>query len=286
MRALPLFSLFALFVMMFGCAGPEEAPSAALPDETPEAPEGPAPEEPVTAPEAGPAEPPAETDEPEPPPAAPAGPLESEEITYSSFGWEIHGTVYPNDDPTKAVILVPMLGHTRDSYPQSFIDRLHDDPEMIVLAIDARGHGESTNLGTYEDFTKEDFRDMSSDIVRAKSYFDDNYPTVKEYYVVGASIGSTAAIYAGRQDNDITKIAMISPGMEYRDVNIESAAEDYVHKLFLAASSGDSYSTSAISEIKSISSSQVTSKIYSGSAHGTDMFDETSLETDLVEFLK
>lgn len=272
-------------ILLFGCIqlGPQEIPE----DET-------MPPAPPTTPEAGPpAEEEPETTEPAPPPPeAPA--LESEEITYKSLGWNIHGTLYEskNKEPTKVIILLPMLDHTRSSYPASFIERLHDEvPDAMVLAIDMRGHGESTNLGTWEKFDAAGFKDMKTDVLSVKPYFDSNHPTVENYYVVGASIGSTAAVLAGAQERHIIKIAMISPGMEYKDVNIESAVDDYRRSLLLVAASGDSYAVSSASQIYELSRSQKILKTYGGSAHGTDLFDATEDESEplsdvLVDFLK
>lgn len=220
--------------------------------------------------------------------------LKSEDVSFYSYGWEIHATVYENinKNPSKAVFLLPMLGETRESYPQSFITRLHDEfPELMIMAIDSRGHGESTNLGTWEDFDMAQFKDMQNDVISGMAYVESTYPTVKEYYVIGASIGSTSAILAGARDRDIVKIAMISPGMEYKEVNIEDAAEDYQRPLLLVAAIDDYYSLTSTTDINSLSSSQVTKKLYSGSAHGTDLFEATKdedepLEDVIVDFLK
>lgn len=284
MRALPFF---LILVLLLGCAQPSEeaAEEAAAP------PEG------TTIP--GPSEEPGETapsQEPEEtaPPKEPEGfGLESEDIEYYSVGWEIHATVYPAEKaPQTAILLLPMLDHTRDSYPQSFIGQLHEEiPDAMVVAMDMRGHGESTNLGTWESFDSAQFKDMRTDILNTMDYIDENYPSVDNYYVVGASMGSTAAILAGAMDNDIEKIAMISPGMEYMDVSIETAADDYVHRLLLAAASGDTYSADSVYEIESISSSQITKKIYGGSGHGTDLFEATEDESEpladvITDFLK
>ncbi len=278
----------SLFVLILGCAQPEQTPQQ---ETLPAAPaeEPPATEEPE-APVEEPGEPSAPPEEPVEPTPEETTSLESEEIVYSSYGWDIHGTLYPavnKKNPTKGIILVHMLGKDRSSYPISFIERLHNEvPEAVIMNIDARGHGESTNLGTYDEFIDEDWRAMASDVVHAKKYFKTNYPTADEYYVVGASIGSTAAIHAGRQENDIIKVAMLSPGMEYQGVSIERAAEDYTHKLFLAACSGDTYSADSAEQVESLSPSQVTLKIYQGSEHGTDMLGTTNLENDLIAFLK
>jgi hypothetical protein len=216
--------------------------------------------------------------------------IDSEEITYTSFGWEIHGTLYPavnKKNPTLGIILVPMLDHDRTSYPASFIEGLHEEiPDALILAIDPRGHGESTNLGAWNDFQLEEWLGMAVDIKQAKKYFKENYPTADEYYVVGAGIGSTAAILAAEQENDITKVAMLSPGIEYQGVNIEDEVDDYVHMLFVAYATEDGYSASSASQINSITSSKTTLKSYPGSSYGTGMFDETQVSSDLVGFLK
>lgn len=283
------FLILAAALLLLGCT--------AVPTETPVPAQPAAPSQPgETAPvvggspaEAPPAEEPAETT-----PAATTS-LKHEEISYNSGAWKIYGTLYDSkeDTPHKIIMLVPMLGETRDSYPASFIEALHDGlPDAMVLAIDPRGHGKSTNLGTWESFDMSAFKDMKTDIVRAKVYLEPDYPGVTEFYVVGASIGSTSAINAGAQDKTITKVVMLSPGMEYRDVDITSALGDYIHPIFVVASSGDSYSVQSISDIESLASRpEMEKKIYSGSAHGTDMFAATedspdSLENVIIEFLK
>ena len=276
MRVLPFF---LALVLLLGCAQPEEPGAAATTGGAGEA----APPSEGTTPteEPAPSQPPAETG------------LESEDIEYYSLGWEMHATAYPAQKaPQTAILLLPMLGETRDSYPQSFIEQLHEEiPDAMVFAMDMRGHGESTNLGTWENFDSAQFKDTRNDVLNAMVYIDENYPSVDNYYIVGTSIGSTTAILAGAMDNDIEKIAMISPGMEYQGVSIESAADDYVHHLLLVAASDDAYSYSSVSELESISSSQITKKIYSGSWHGTDLFEATEDESEpladvITDFLK
>jgi pimeloyl-ACP methyl ester carboxylesterase len=212
--------------------------------------------------------------------------IESEEILYYSYGWEIHGTMYPakSKSPEKAIILVPMLGHDRTSYPSGFIERLHNGLEdTVIVTIDPRGHGQSTSLGTWNDFTKIEFMGMENDVLDAKKTIEDSYPNVDEYYVVGASIGSTSAINAAGRDRDFIKVVMISPGWEYRGVEIEDGVDDYNFPLLLISASGDSYSANSVTLIESASTSKVTKKTYSGSAHGTDLFDATESESESLE---
>jgi pimeloyl-ACP methyl ester carboxylesterase len=219
---------------------------------------------------------------------APSYNLASKEVSFPSGAWKVYGTLYQSTSktPTRVIVLVPGMGTTRDSYPQSFIKRLHDDmPDAMVLALDMRGTGKSTNLGTWDKFTTDDFKDMKTDIISAEKVFKDDYPTVKEYYAVGASIGSTAAILAAAQDRKIDKVVMLSPGMEYQGVSIDSALQGYATPLLAVASSGDAYSAQAVDSIGSLTSKeQTTKKIYPGiSAHGTDMFDATQTYPDRLE---
>jgi pimeloyl-ACP methyl ester carboxylesterase len=193
------------------------------------------------------------------------------------------------------IVLVPGLGTTRDSYPQDFIVRLHDAiPDALILAIDQKGVGKSTNLGSWRDFDRSTFLDMRSDIIFVKPYIIEKYPNVKQIYVVGASMGSTAALMAGAKEKYITKIVMLSPGMSFNKVDItgDSGLNGYVQPLLAVASSGDAYSAQSASQILTLTSaSQTQVKIYSGTAHGTELFsategDDTPVSSLIIDFLK
>lgn len=280
--------LLLLIPLIFGCLQAETQPAAPASAQPPSG-NAAASNGTTTNPQGDATSPPATV-----PPTASTS-LKSEGVEYPAGAWEIHGTLYEskNGEPTKAIILAHMLGEDRTSYPISFIEDLHGEvPDALILAIDLRGHGESTNIGTYDKLDTSQFMDMRNDILGAKPMIEDDYPTVKEYYVVGASIGSTAAIMASRMESDINKLALISPGMEYKGVDITRAADDYSRDLLLVASSGDSYSVSAASQIEGLSpSTHITKKIYGGSAHGTDLFDATKSDAEpldrlLIDFLK
>jgi pimeloyl-ACP methyl ester carboxylesterase len=221
--------------------------------------------------------------------------LKNKEIYYESGGWKIYGTLYDSQSktPAKAIILVHEFDKDRSSWPISFIETLHNNfPEALVLAIDLRGHGKSTNMGTWANFDMAAYKDMKTDIISAKKYIGANYPNAEQYYVVGASLGSTAAILAGEQEKTIGKVVMISPGMEYKGVEIDRAAEDYVHDVMAVAANGDAYSTNAVNEIDELRNVEYTEVvIYPGSDHGTDLFAATEggsapLDDKIVEFLK
>lgn len=285
-----LFALFAVLVLLAGCAMPGGAAKTGTgvtgqPGAVPNQSQG------------GGAQP----NQPSPVPVQPQNPtpattaLPSEEITFSSSSWNIHGTYYDSVDkePTKAIILLPMLNSSRSAYPASLISRLHDEmSDTVVLAVDLRGNGDSTNLGTWQTFQLEDFRGMQADVITAMGYLKQRHLTMKQYSVVGASMGSSAALMAGARDSTIAKVALLSPGMNYQGVDIKDASGAYMHSLFIATSREDRVSADAANTIYSLSpTTDKTLKIYEGSAHGTDMFDATKTDAEpleglLVAFLK
>jgi len=221
--------------------------------------------------------------------------IPSDKITFDSFGWTLHGTYYESADkePQLAILLLPMLGNGRDTYPQSFVGRLHDEiPDAAVLALDLRGNGESTNLGNWQDFQLEDYRGMYGDVMNALKYLKQKRPTITGYYIVGASIGSTAGIMAAARSPTVVKVVMLSPGMNYHGVGISDAVSEYTHSVFVAACRDDLASAAAASQVYGLTSAiDKTLKIYECPAHGTDMFDATKsdtepLESQLVMFLK
>jgi len=236
----------------------------------------------------------------QPPQTEPAGQpipiIPSQEISYDSSAWVIYGTLYSaKETPKRMIVLVPGLGTTRDSYSQSFIVRLHDQiPDALVLAIDPRGHGKSTNLGDWRSLDTAAFQDMRTDVMNSKKYIVEKYPTVKQLYVVGASMGSTAAIMAAAREKSITKVVMLSPGMAFNKIDISGSdgIGGYDQPLLVVASSGDAYSAQAAQQILDMTSeSQTTLKIYPGSAHGTALFDATQgtddpVDSVILDFLK
>lgn len=286
------FLFFLTFILFLGCIQGEPA-SPAITEEIPAQPSE-SMQEPAVAGEVP------ETSEVTEMPSetVPAQPLEtpfekasvkSDEITYDSSSWKIRGTMYParQASPTKVIVLVPTLGESRNSYPSRFIERLHDEfPEAIVVSIDPRGQGESTNLGNWETFGIFDFKNMKLDITDLQKYIDPKAPTAKEYYVIGSSIGSSSAVNAASQMKSINKIVMISPG-DYHEVDISRAVDSYVKPLLVVVGDDDRYSYQ-----KALELNLPNTKIYRGvSAHGTDLFDATKndpepLEEAIIKFLK
>jgi pimeloyl-ACP methyl ester carboxylesterase len=214
--------------------------------------------------------------------------IKSEEIVYkTSDNWDIYGTLYyaKDEDPKRAVILIHMLGSDRSSY-DPLIPVLHEEmTDADILAIDARGHGKSTNLGTTSKFKYVgDWKAMGNDIGGAVEYFRFYRNMPDEYYVVGASIGSTSAIHYAASNAEIQRVVMISPGMNYKGVDISEDLENYRKRLLVVAAENDLSSAKDAKTIYSQSKSGSELKklyIYNGTdAHGTDLFSVTKGRSD------
>lgn len=216
--------------------------------------------------------------------------LSQEDITYrTSDSWDIEGTLYhaQNERPSKMIILVHMLGGDRSDFDGVIVSLHQYFPDADVFALDLRGHGESTNKKTWENFESSDFRSMKKDVLESFEEFEILRPDVEDYYLVGASIGSSVAIEAAVEDSRIRKVVMISPGTEYHGIDISESGSNYQRKLCIAVAHDDEYSYVSAQELyeNSPSDSKVLKK-YSGSAHGTELFSETKdSESPLIEDL-
>jgi len=284
---------FGLMLLLFGCVGtpetgtPQETAEPAAPSEEPEgeAVDIPVGESGQAAAEAQETEPEtAETPpEPEPEPEVqeenPLDEINHKELKFDTKdGWEIYGTVYYSEtSPSTLIILIPMLGAERGSY-DSLIPQLHEEaPYADIIAMDMRGHGESTNIAEYTGFQTGDFRAMERDLDAVVAYFSVGRPSIDNYYIVGASIGSSVGLDYAVKHGEVSKLVMISPGIEYQGYDITEDAESYLHELYIMAAEEDSYSAATASTIYNICPSDTKEKkVYDETdAHGTDLFSAT-----------
>ena len=223
----------------------------------------------------------------------------SQEISYiTPDSWKISGTFYPAKSaiPKTGIILLHQLGSDRSSF-DPLIPVLHDAvPDADILAIDLRGHGRSTNLGTYSKFISGDYRAMTNDVKGAVSYLSFFRHVSDNFYVVGASVGSSVAINYADQDSAIQRIVMLSPGMDYEGVDINNALGKVRKKVYFVAANEDEQSATDVQAAYQISNAY-TKEVYVyqsiGAAHGTDMLTasatsktEEPLATKIANWLK
>ncbi|MDZ4857635.1 MAG: alpha/beta fold hydrolase [Candidatus Hydrogenedentes bacterium] len=192
-------------------------------------------------------------------------------------GYTIHGTLYPVTDARPAgLILVPMLGATRDTW-QRFALRAQAQGYMSI-AIDLRGHGESTNRNgqesSYRAFTAKDWAGATADIAGAKRALLDAGANPEDLAIAGASIGANLALRYARDDAQLQAVVMLSPGLNYQGVATESSMREIGNRpVLLMTGIDDAYSADTCRTLKPLAQGHCEVREYDGAAHGTDLLD-------------
>jgi alpha-beta hydrolase superfamily lysophospholipase len=137
----------------------------------------------------------------------------------------------------KGVILVHQLDGSMEDWEP--LEKALDTAGISYIAIDLRGHGKSE--GNWELFGDEDFRNMTYDVEAAHNYL--KLRGVNTVAVIGASIGANVAFkYALWKGMD--RLVLLSPGFNYRNVDISDEIGNFTGTALVVASKDDSYSYS------------------------------------------
>jgi len=223
----------------------------------------------------------------------------SQDVSYiTADSWKIQGTFYSSKSaiPKAGIILLHQVGSDRSGF-DSLVPVLHESiPEADILAIDLRGHGRSTNLGTYSKFISGDYRAMTNDVKGAVDYLKFFRHVSDNFYIVGASVGSSVAINYADSDSAIQKIVMLSPGMNYQGVDIKNALGKVRKEVYFVAANEDEQSVTdaqAAYQLSNAYTKEVSIYKSIGAAHGTDMLTtsatsktEEPLATKIANWLK
>jgi dienelactone hydrolase len=210
-------------------------------------------------------------------------------------GAKIYGTYYPGAKDDPGVILLHMLRRDRKDWA-SFAATLQLS-NMNVLAIDLRGHGQSTKMAdgsplSLAGFTDGNFIGMELDIMAAVDYLLKQGADPKRIAVVGASIGANVGLaYAANHHSVIKAVALLSPGLKYRGVETETPMGTYEGPVFLSAARNDTYSASSVEKLAKIRPDRCTKNMIPGTSHGTNMISQSrmlyeDLRTWIIKQLK
>lgn len=224
-------------------------------------------------------------------PAAPAETLpEPREVRMTtSDGVSIAGTLQPAASPdAPLVILVHQLGSSRAEWAP-LLERLHARPALATLAIDLRGHGESTEGAggaalSWRDLDDAQWAATAEDVLAARRFVGsaDSGVTPARVAVVGSSIGSSAAIAAAAQSEDIHVVAALSPGRAYRGFDAITPSTRLGERPFLAiVAREEADATETAQAMARITGGEAV--LTDGSAHGVAMLAEQPGLLDRLE---
>jgi alpha-beta hydrolase superfamily lysophospholipase len=204
------------------------------------------------------------------------------QVTFpSGDGTSLAATFYePSTNPAPGVVLVHMLGRSRDDW-NAVADRM-EEAGMMVVSLDLRGHGRSGGSSAT-------LAPMVDDVRAAIAWLSARSGVRPgAVAVVGASLGANLAMLAGSNDPGVRAIALLSPSLDYRGVRIDAAtikkASD--KPLWLAASIKDPYALRTIRDLVSSGGARE-QRLSETLAHGTNLLSaDPDIATALVDWLR
>jgi pimeloyl-ACP methyl ester carboxylesterase len=191
------------------------------------------------------------------------------------------------------LLLLHMMPATKESW-RNFAEFMVGK-KYSSLAIDLRGHGQSTGgPGSYKLYLPEDHQKSSLDIDAAINFLRKEKFKKKDIVLVGASIGANLAIEYITKHKDLKKVVALSAGLDYYGVNAEEAIQklDSDQKIFLISAEDDNRvrGNAEMNEaLNGLVPEGVTSKlsISKTSGHGTDILSgNTELMEEIAEFIE
>ena len=196
--------------------------------------------------------------------------------------------LFRNDEHERAAILVHMMPATKESWDAFAIEL--DHAGYASLAIDERGHGESTMDGTldYKKFTDAEQQAKILDLEAAFAFLLDQGFEKDQIIVVGASIGANLAIEFLARHKEVRVAIALSPGLDYHGVLAEPPIESlsFDQKVILVASNDDEYSFDSVERLEEDHARQTTLVRKFNLGHGTHMFEnDPGLMKELITML-
>ena len=200
-----------------------------------------------------------------------------EKITFKTKdGVTISGNYFkPQKKQAPVFILLHMMPSTKESWNE-FASIIQNNG-YAVLAIDLRGHGESTDMNgirlDYKEFTDEEHRSSMNDIASAKEFIaGQNGIDLSRIAIAGASIGANLALWQASIDKDVRLIILLSPGLNYRGILADELAPKFKGHVYIMASEGDKSAESS-RKLAGIFPDETKLEILKGNLHGTNMLN-------------
>lgn len=198
----------------------------------------------------------------------------------------IIATYYPTDrDRVPAVLLLHGLNRDRSEWNEFAL--LLQRNGIAALAIDFRGHGESTRKLTaagpvelkLQDFTERDLQNMLLDVEAAVDWLQAQSEIDKKHIaLIGASFGANIALRYAALNEDLAGVALLSPGLNYRGIRTDDVIRQLgAMPLQVFVSHDDAFafeSSKRLMEIRKESGGATTNKelmVCTGSLHGAPM---------------
>ncbi len=148
---------------------------------------------------------------------------------------------------------------------------------VVVLAFDARGHGQSDGTRSFD-------QTMVEDGDRALGWLL-SLPEIDRDRVgiAGSNFGSIVALRVALLYPEVGALVMLSPGRRMWRLSSDEVINEYgTRPILLAAAEEDTYHAGSAQWLAENALGESTTYIYSGKAHGTDLLIEHKALIDLL----
>ncbi len=184
--------------------------------------------------------------------------------------------LFERNNDQKFAILLHMMPATKESWA-AWQTKL-DAAGYASLAIDERGHGESTNDGTLDYKTFDDTQQQAKilDVEAAFADLQKQGATEATTVVIGASIGANLAIEFLQKHPDVQTAVALSPGLNYRGILTEPLIQNLSpgqHVILVASDDDPQQTLAAAQRLHELNPDQTTLLSETGLGHGTAMTD-------------
>ncbi|MCK4372729.1 MAG: hypothetical protein KAW61_06255, partial [candidate division Zixibacteria bacterium] len=98
------------------------------------------------------------------------------------------------------------------------------------------------------------------------------------FFVIGASIGANTARMVSELLPSVSKVALLSPGEDYRGLQPAEALKKFKGDILIFACEDDKYSAASSRKLAAMNEEHCTLHIFEGSDHGTDIINNRRLE--------
>ena len=190
-------------------------------------------------------------------------------------GRTINAIVFePSQRPAPAVVLVPMLGRSKDDWDA--VGQRLADANILALAIDLPAQSDPGGAKVLSGW--------SADVRAAVSYLGSRQDVRPAGIgIAGASLGASLGALAAAELPAVHSLALVSPALDYRGVRIEAAMKQYGGRpALLVASSHDPYAARTVRELAKDPPGTRETRFSDTVAHGTVLL---ARDPDLVRAL-
>jgi alpha-beta hydrolase superfamily lysophospholipase len=212
----------------------------------------------------------------------------SQDVSFKTDdGLTIAGSLYAASRPGPAVILLHMQTRTREDW-HAVASRLAD-AGMTALAFDFRGHGASDPAAA--DGEPQDISRLHLDIKAAVAFLAARREVVPgRIGIAGASIGANLAMLYAANDDKVRSLALLSPGLDYRNLRPEAGLKKYGSRpALIVVSQEDNYATNSCRQFAGTGPGIGVRdlRVLNGAGHGTAMIaHQPDLVVTLVDWFR